>query len=350
MAWVRIGIIVFFFLIFLLVFFTLSRWIRHLGAGAKDADQPSRWSASQKPATGGIGFFLALITGLIIHRGALHNSAEVEWLVPAGACMAFVTGFWDDLRRLRPLHKLIGQLVAAACLVGSGQPAWVAVEWVDVAFKMILIVGIMNSINMLDNMDGVASAAALAVSVWFALNGALLAPGMVMTGALLAFLVFNHPPSRIFMGDSGSMTLGYALSLFLLHGGKAGEPTVAGLYPTAWVILLTLYALPLADSLVVVINRMRHGVSPARGGRDHTTHHLVYAGLSERSVFILFILLAAAEVAIAAWFHEALQSAGALTYHAWLALPSLCFIALLFLALWTISLRNLRQGKYAYPS
>jgi UDP-GlcNAc:undecaprenyl-phosphate/decaprenyl-phosphate GlcNAc-1-phosphate transferase len=348
MLWGKLIITGGFFLFFLLLFLFLKKRLRTMGTLAKRADQSSRWSASQKPTTGGIGFFVAFVAGWMIHRVTLNDTLANDLLVLSGATCAFAVGLWDDLTRLNARTKLAGQLLSAALLLASSPPDLVANPWLDAALKLILIVGMMNSINMLDNMDGVASVAALAVSGWFVFHGDAMAPAMAMTGAIAAFLMFNRPVSSMFMGDSGSLLLGYTMAFLFLHGGISGEPEVAGIFPTVWVLVMVLFAIPLADSLVVTINRIRHGVSPMQGGRDHTTHNLVYAGLSEKQVFLLFISLAVAEVSLATWFMDMRIDSADVHIAWWMIIPSFCFTALLFLVLWLLSLRNLRRGKYSY--
>jgi UDP-GlcNAc:undecaprenyl-phosphate GlcNAc-1-phosphate transferase len=349
MLWGKLIITGGFFLFFLLLFLFLKKRLRTMGTLAKRADQSSRWNASQKPTTGGIGFFLAFVAGWMIHRVSLNDSLVNDLLVISGAAIAFAVGLWDDLMRLNARNKLAGQLLSAGFLLASSPPELVANSWLDAILKLVLIVGMMNSINMLDNMDGVASVAALAVCGWFVFHGDAMAPAMAMTGAIAAFLMFNRPVSLMFMGDSGSLLLGYTMALLFLHGGVYGEPEVAGVFPTVWALVLVLFAIPLADSLVVTINRIRHGVSPAKGGRDHATHHLVYAGFSEKHVFLLFIVLAVAEVGLAKWFMDVRTDSADVRLEWWMIIPSFCFTAALFLVFWLLSLRNFRRGRYSYP-
>jgi UDP-GlcNAc:undecaprenyl-phosphate GlcNAc-1-phosphate transferase len=348
MLWGKLIITGGFFLFSLLLFLFLKKRLRTMGTLAKRADQSSRWSASQKPTTGGIGFFVAFLAGWVIHRITLNDTLANDLLVLSGAAVAFSVGLWDDLTRLSARTKLAGQLLSAGLLLASSPPDLVANPFLDVALKLILVVGMMNSINMLDNMDGMASVAALAVCGWFVFHGDAMAPAMAMTGAIAAFLMFNRPVSSMFMGDSGSLLLGYVMAFLFLHGGVSGEPAVAGVFPTVWVLVIVLFAIPLADSLVVTINRIRHGISPMQGGRDHTTHNLVYAGFSEKHVFLLFIGLAVAEFSLATWFMNMRTDHASVHIGWWMIVPPVCFTALLFLVLWLLSLRNLRRGKYSY--
>lgn len=348
MLWGKLIITGGFFLFFLLLFLFLKKRLRTMGTLAKRADQSSRWSASQKPTTGGIGFFVAFVAGWLIHRVTLNDTLANDLLVLSGATVAFTVGLWDDLTRLNARSKLAGQLLSAALLLASSPPDLVANPWLDAPLKLILVAGMMNSINMLDNMDGVAAVAALAVCGWFVFHGDAMAPAMALTGAIAAFLMFNRPVSSMFMGDSGSMLLGYAMAFLFLHGSVYGEPEVAGVFPTVWMLVLVLFAIPLADSLVVTINRIRHGVSPMKGGRDHATHHLAYAGFSEKHVFLLFIALAVAEVSLATWFMDVRTDRADVRLEWWMSIPSFCFTAMLFLVFWLLSLRNLQRGRYSY--
>jgi UDP-GlcNAc:undecaprenyl-phosphate/decaprenyl-phosphate GlcNAc-1-phosphate transferase len=315
--------------------------LKTLGTGAKNADAFNRWNASRKPAVGGIGFMLFFPAGMLTAMFVQDHSGPTGWLVLGGAGVAFVTGMTDDMYRLKPAAKLTGQMLAATilCLAGAGDLA--ASEPANFLLQMLLAVGMMNSINMFDNMDGSAAIAALPVMIWFT-GGPFAHAAVCMTGVLLGFLIYNRYPSRIYMGDSGSMLLGYIMAFFFIQSGIPGERPVAGVYLTPLLLVFSLFALPLADSLVVVINRIRHGISPTTGGRDHSTHHLVYAGLSEGGVTRLLIFLTGTEL-LMAWLFRSPSSpvAGSVA-------PVLLFFLALFAAAFQLSRRNLQRGKFSY--
>lgn len=329
-----------------LIRFLLAR-LSSFGLSVKSAASESRWNP-RKPPLGGMAFLLAFVAGQLM--GWMNHDVGLQaYLVLAGGVLAFAVGLWDDLRRLRPLVKLSGQLAAASLAVMAGLGG--ISEWpvADGILCVLLITGMMNSINMLDNMDGTAALAALGLSLWCC-AGAGAVDAWLITAALCAFLVFNRHPASVYMGDSGSLLLGYALAILLLQRTEFSAAPVCGLYPDVLILLFTLFAVPLSDSLVVTINRLVHGISPMRGGRDHTTHHFVYAGVPENGVTWIYLALIAVEmgVASAAWSLRP-ASPGA----EWPGL-AIWFSGGFFLALFgfqlSLSWINLRKGRFRYTS
>jgi UDP-GlcNAc:undecaprenyl-phosphate GlcNAc-1-phosphate transferase len=215
----------------------------------------------------------------------------------AGTTIVFAIGLYDDLRELSPAAKLAGQLVAACVLllagvrvdVGSAPP----LAAVELALTGIWVVGLTNAFNLLDNMDGLSAGVATIAASMLAL--ASLATGdatvallsLVAAGAAAGFLVHNFPPARIFMGDSGSLTLGFLLAALALMGSKglASDLFFALLVPIA------ILGLPIFDTSLVAITRRLHGRPISLGGRDHLSHRLVALGLSERGAVLVLYLL-----------------------------------------------------------
>jgi len=347
MFWPRFILTLIAFVFFIVVYRLILRVFKNIGVKGKQMDRSNRWGASSKSTAGGLGFMLAFLVGWLGKDLPHFHFQPSDWMLLAGGAVAFSTGLWDDLRRLSPLPKMLGQLIAGILLVASGLDPVCDQPILNALIQLVLIVGMMNSINMLDNMDGVATIAALAVCVWF-IGSTDALPAIVMSGCLFAFLIYNRHPSVMFMGDSGSLLLGYVMATFFLRNGVPGEAVFAGFYPSTLILVLALFALPLADSLVVFINRISHGISPMRGGRDHSTHNLVYAGFSEQSVTVLFILIAAAEVGAAGWFSHFRQEDPSVHLTWLMVLPTLVLFGMLFLVLWILSRYNLRRGKYSY--
>jgi UDP-GlcNAc:undecaprenyl-phosphate/decaprenyl-phosphate GlcNAc-1-phosphate transferase len=340
----------------LLVFFTLiARLLSNkkltLGTTAKAADTQLRWSKSAKPTVGGIIFLLGLL-GWSIHRALTDDFTRSDYALLFGGLLAFSLGLWDDIRRISARKKMIAQIFIALFF------AWLKVstssseslfllpqnldDLVGFAFIFFITVGLMNSVNMLDNMDGISAIASLPMLMIPVLSGgddALIT--LWMLPALLGFLSCNKPVSRIFMGDSGSMLLGFMLSwcIFEFH-----SITLVGGSFSYLIVLIASCGLYLSDTLVVVINRIRHGISPAQGGRDHSTHHLVYLGLSEKQVAVVFLTLAVVEMMLI----YVLSKASSTDSGFYIALVVGCFF-LLFIIFFVISVRNLRKGKFNYP-
>ena len=222
---------------------------------------------------------LALGAGLV--AGALAGSSGGLGPYWIGALVVFAMGLTDDLIVLSPWTKLAAQAVAAILFLCFLDWSW----WSPILF--FWLVGVTNSLNLLDNMDGLASG----VGAVAALSYYVLAPAPPLTaiaGALLAFLVFNFHPARIYMGDGGSHLVGFTLAALPL--------LVKGLYLAPLILLV-----PIADTAFVAITRLARGVSPFKGGKDHLSHRLNRAGVPVPVISILFSVLTAA-LGLIAWF------------------------------------------------
>jgi len=252
-----------------------------------------RWHRQPTPLLGGIAIYTA--STLVILFFAERDARLYGLLV--GGTLLFVTGLIDDFRRLRPHTKLIAQILAACVLILSGiqiGTPWVAL--LSIPLTILWVVGITNAFNLLDNMDGLCAGTALIGTFFFAAfsvevgNLGLAAISLTVGGAALGFLVYNFNPARIFMGDSGSMYLGFTLSGITLLGSRemASDIFFVLLIPAA------MMGLPIFDTTLVTIMRTLEGRPLSQGGRDHLSHRLVAVGLSERqSVLVLYLLAAA---------------------------------------------------------
>jgi UDP-GlcNAc:undecaprenyl-phosphate GlcNAc-1-phosphate transferase len=217
-------------------------------------------------------------------------------------CAALISllGFLDDRVQLRPLVKLAGQSVAVVVVIASGVVFHVTPwEWANLAITFLWIVGITNAFNLIDNMDGLCAGVAVITCVSrlvFAVQDG--DPGAelllaILAGAVLGFLVFNYNPARIFLGDCGSMFIGFSL----------GALAVASPVPNTRVFASTLFCpaltflYPIFDTALVSVLRRAAGGPISVGGRDHSSHRLVSLGLSERkAVWLLWLLSAAGSV------------------------------------------------------
>jgi UDP-GlcNAc:undecaprenyl-phosphate GlcNAc-1-phosphate transferase len=251
-----------------------------------------RWHREVTPLLGGIAIYCASTVVIVwFEPRDIHLLALI-----AGGTLLFVTGLIDDFKRLRPHTKLIAQILAACALVLGGiqiGTPWLAV--VAIPLTILWVVGITNAFNLLDNMDGLsAGTAVIAAAFLFAYSvstgnpvGATLC--LALGGAALGFLIYNFNPARIFMGDSGSMYLGFTLSGITLLGTHemASDVFFVLLVPAA------MMGLPIMDTTLVTIMRTLEGRPLSQGGRDHLSHRLVAIGLSERqSVLVLYVLAA----------------------------------------------------------
>jgi UDP-GlcNAc:undecaprenyl-phosphate/decaprenyl-phosphate GlcNAc-1-phosphate transferase len=258
---------------------TLAFFLR--GSAAK----PTRW--------GGLAVLIAVVVAVALAYGwAAFFTLRAFWL---SLGILFVMGVVDDLLVLRPSGKLLFQVAAALLFVILTSPtAWApeirsSLGVLSLPVLLLWIVGITNSLNLLDNMDGLAAGVGTVAALGFVRLefGAdwVLIP---LAGALAGFLVLNFSPARIYLGDAGSHLLGFSLAVLPLYGQPSGN---------LWCPVVVLLA-PIADTSFVTVTRLARGISPFRGGKDHLSHRLRDLGVSERLVAALFwlvtLLLAAA--------------------------------------------------------
>lgn len=251
-----------------------------------------RWHKRPTAMLGGIAIFLATA---IVYFLLVPFSRESAVVMGASSFL-FLVGLIDDLVTVRPYQKLIGQLIGAGILIIYGlKLPLTGYELVDIWITVFWVVGITNAINLLDNMDGLAAGisaiAALSIALNFATNG-MTVELMLMSaliGALVGFLVFNFNPASIFMGDCGSMFIGFLLSASVLLNQVGGRSR--GLVAILAVPVLILFV-PIFDTTFVTLIRKAWGRKASQGGRDHTSHRLVALGLSERSAVLMLWALA----------------------------------------------------------
>ena len=258
-----------------------------------------RWHRTVIPMMGGVAIVLGTVLPTLVAASSNRNLVD---LTVTALAMA-VVGFVDDVRRLNAQAKLLAQIVLSAVLLLFGlELQLTGFRLVDVFITLFWLVGITNAFNLLDNMDGLAATIAIVVASFrllFAYSDGDTA-GMQITaafiGAVAAFLVRNFPPAKIFMGDAGSLFVGFFLAgLSLVSSDRAYSRGVAAVL----VIPVLLLLIPIFDTAFVTLTRLLAGRSPAVGGRDHTSHRLVAIGLSERRAVLLFAVLAAASGGVA---------------------------------------------------
>ena len=249
-----------------------------------------RYHKKSTPKIGGVGIFISWgITLLIVY--ALRPPSSLNYALYAGATLVFLLGVIDDFKQLSPPTKLVGEIIATAIVVFFGRNIdFFSFEFVNILVTFFWIVGITNAINLLDNMDGLAggvsliSASLLGILFWRSGNQDLLLVTIGLIGSILGFLFFNFPPASIFMGDSGSLFLGFTLSTLAI----ARIPQASNLLAVMGVPTM-LFLLPILDTSLVTITRLLRGQSPVRGGKDHASHRLIAFGLSDRqAVLILY--------------------------------------------------------------
>jgi UDP-GlcNAc:undecaprenyl-phosphate GlcNAc-1-phosphate transferase len=263
--------------------------------GAMDAPNLARKSQAEPvPYLGGVAIALGItITTLAaVYVGGNKNGENAGQLkdlaltVLLPALLLGAMGLIDDLRSLSPWPRLIAQslvgTVVALVIVNSGTTGTpFGTSTINTAVTIFWIVGICNSINFFDNLDGAAAGAVAiaALGVFFIAfdrgQELVSALSIVTVGATIGFLMWNKSPAKIYMGDAGALFLGIIISVATIRLNPGIEPTWKSL--TIPAILL---AVPLLDTCVAVFSRLARGVSPLTGGKDHLSHRLVRAGLS----------------------------------------------------------------------
>jgi len=252
-----------------------------------------RWHKSPTAMMGGVAIWLAVVGTYLI----LVPHTRQGWVVVGAASFLFIVGLLDDLLHVKPYQKLVGQVIGAAVAVNYGLVLpWTRSLPVNMVITIFWLIGITNAINLLDNMDGLATGIAAIASGFLTLNfvtgnqtmeALMLA---VFAASLLGFLIYNSHPASIFMGDSGSMFIGFFLAsaaLINVSGGRSRS-----FVPVLAVPILVLF-IPIFDTTFVTILRKLSGRAASRGGRDHTSHRLVALGMSERRAVLMLYGLAA---------------------------------------------------------
>ncbi len=258
------------------------------------------------PLLGGVAIYAACIAALLIFGNRYRLNELVGILV--GASLVSFLGVWDDRRSLSPLLKLAGQFLAASILVLTGVYVgtfpWI---WLNIAITLVWVVVITNSLNLLDNMDGLSGGVGAAAAIYFLLLatvndqylvGALSA---ALIGACLGFLVYNFNPASIFMGDAGSMFLGFMLAAV---GIKLRFPV--GVQIVTWMVPVLILGLPLFDTALVIVSRLRRGLNPlTTPGKDHVSHRLVALGYTRREAVLICYLICAGLGVVALFITQA---------------------------------------------
>ncbi len=282
----------------------LTPLVRHMAVKKKwvAVPQENRWHEQTTALMGGIAIYTSLVIPLLFvaapfsawlelfswphtpWAGSPPTLAPVSLIIFIGATLLFILGIIDDLNGIKPQTKLIGQIVVALTAAFLGfRLQWFTSLTLDTFITVFWIVGITNAFNLLDNMDGLCAGIGgistffLAVLFWDKVPEAYQI-STIMVGVLLAFLVFNFNPASIFMGDCGSLLIGYVVSILSLC--YAQSVAVNPLSSIAVPILLVM--VPMMDTTLVTFIRILSGRKASMGGKDHTSHRLVLIGMSER--------------------------------------------------------------------
>jgi len=260
-----------------------------------------RWTLQTKPSLGGFGFYIAFLISLVFYM-IFEGNAEIfvrkEFLGVLAVCsLGFLMGLADDAYNTKPFLKFFVQFLCGIILVFTGNSIQITPwEGFNIFITFFWTVGMMNSLNMLDNMDAITGIVSLMIAVtgffYLLLTGHFVSFDTVMllglTAALLAFLYYNWHPSKMYMGDSGSQFLGVFMAVMGIRLFWNGADSHQQIIQTKqFLSLILVFVVPIADTTTVFINRIAAGKSPFVGGKDHTTHHLAYHGLSQRHVALV---------------------------------------------------------------
>jgi UDP-GlcNAc:undecaprenyl-phosphate GlcNAc-1-phosphate transferase len=303
-----------YFLLFLVSYLlvgALTPLMRNIAILTDVVDRPNSSHKSHKkpvPYLGGIAIIIGVIS--VSYSASLISdfTSTTFWLatsVLGPALLLGLIGLWDDMRNLSPLPRFIAQSLAgvftAIILINTnnvGNPTGSTLF--DSIITIIWVVGICNSINFFDNLDGGAAGTVAISSIglaYLALNGdqyLIAALAIVTAGSTLGFLVWNKSPAKIYMGDAGALFLGALLATLTVRF-EPNTQTQIGSY----LIPIFLLAIPILDTTIAVLSRVRRHLSPFQGGQDHLSHRLIRVGLSRRqaastlwSLSIFFVAVA----------------------------------------------------------
>lgn len=277
-------------------------------------DQPSsrKVHTTPTPLLGGLAIYGALVLALVFFSPPFY-------LVEFGAIMAGVTwlvlvGFVDDRQGMKPWIKMLGQVIAGLVVILAGVHVRIfESDVLNVAVTLFWIVGITNALNLQDNMDGLAAGLTAIAAIFFFVMAVREELSLVsslaaaLAGASIGFLLYNFNPASTFMGDMGSMELGFLLAILAIKldfNVPAERQVVTSMVP---VVVL---GLPIFDTTLVTLSRLRRGQSPAQGGKDHTSHRLVSLGLGPRGAVLALYATAAVLGGVAVQLSHATVNAG----------------------------------------
>jgi UDP-GlcNAc:undecaprenyl-phosphate GlcNAc-1-phosphate transferase len=312
-----------YFLLFVISYLlvgVLTPVMRKIAIATNVVDRPNSSHKSHKkpvPYLGGVAIIVGVIT--VSYSASLFSqfTSSTFWLatsVLVPALLLGLIGLWDDIRNLPPLPRFIAQTLAgvftASILMitnNIGNPTGSSIF--DSIITVVWIVGICNSINFFDNLDG-GAAGTVAISTialaYLALSGdqyLIAALSTVTAGATLGFLVWNKSPAKIYMGDAGALFLGVLLATLTVRF----EPT-AQTQMSSFLIPVFLLAIPILDTTVAVLSRIRRHLSPFQGGQDHLSHRLIRSGVTRKSSAIILWSLSGLFAGVAVLLQKASQS------------------------------------------
>ncbi|MFO8043455.1 MAG: MraY family glycosyltransferase [Alkalispirochaeta sp.] len=291
------------------------------------------------PRLGGVGIFLSFVAAALLGLTLIVGAPGIApWsmrsvaLVLAGLALVHGLGLYDDFVNLRAPLKFLVQLGAGTLVALSGallrviELPWIGtVEfplWLAFGFTILWVVSISNAVNLIDGADGLAGGVALFAALFMGIialgQGSLVTAvlAFAVVGSLAGFLVYNLPPAKIFMGDSGSLSLGFILAVLPLLGLQRGEPGFMAVAPFP---VLTLLYIPIVDTLLAIIRRLSRGLPVHSADREHIHHRLIDRGVRGRRLLsVIYGMMVVFGFVATAWYEISHGPAAILTGAVWI--------------------------------
>jgi UDP-GlcNAc:undecaprenyl-phosphate GlcNAc-1-phosphate transferase len=268
----------------------LSRAIA-LRLGVVDAPGQRKIHLDHKPLMGGLAIYGAFVLALILFSPPQYI-VELGAVISGAGILALV-GLADDRFNLGIGIRLAAQIAVSVVLILAGiRVQLFGTLWLDVPITILWIVGVTNALNFLDNMDGLAAGVTGIAAAFFTLialnEGLTLVSSLAaaLAGAAAGFLIYNFSPASTFMGDMGSLVIGFVLAVLGIKLEFGAQPL-----SVTWMVPILVLGMPLLDITLVVFTRIREGRSPVQGGKDHSSHRLLSMGLGQRATALILYVV-----------------------------------------------------------
>lgn len=272
----------------------LAKWVA-LRTGVVSIPRTRDMHVAPVPLLGGAAIYGGFVIALLLFGDFAFIRELIAILL--GATLISLFGLADDRWGISAAVKALGQILAGIILILGGTQVQLFPEpWLNWIITILWVVGITNALNFLDNMDGLSGGVATIAAAFFLLLAAMNVPRQFLVGAMAAaliggcvgFLRYNLNPANIFMGDTGSLFIGFILAALAVKlRFPANEPVVT------WLVPLCVLGVPIFDTTLVVVSRIRRGVNPfTTAGKDHLSHRLVALGMTKREAVLTCYLIA----------------------------------------------------------
>ncbi len=299
-------VMIYSFLFAFLITLALTPVIKRIAVRYKICAFPNHRTVHKRivPKLGGIaiyvGFLVTLLGTFYVYYGTLTEISDHVLGLILGATLILFLGIYDDIRGANCYQKLTVQSAAALIAIYYGYnissislPFGTTINlgiW-GIPLTILWITGISNAINLIDGLDGLAAGISLGVVFTFFLISLLFGDVQtifstaILTGVIAGFLVYNFNPAKIFMGDSGSLLIGFILACFAINGTNVSSSAVKILIP------MVALGVPIIDTILAIIRRLRKHVHPFKADKEHIHHRLLFVGLSQRKAVILLYVV-----------------------------------------------------------